>query len=160
MTRLSASVGSYIPFPYISIIRQNLRHFSGWTDNVVAQGTIHHNYFDGTNQRNPSADNLKYAHLYNNYVRGVTSYGHYVRGKTNARIENCYFESAKDPLTADSDAILTATGNTSKSTSGTIADDQGTAFDASEFYSYTLDETADVPGKVQANAGQQESVCS
>ena len=63
-------------------------------------------------------------------------------------------------MTADSGATLTSTGNTYKDTSGTIADDQGTAFDASKFYSYKLDKTADVPSKVQANAGPRESVCS
>ena len=103
---------------------------------------------------------MKYAHLYNNYLRGVTSYGHYARGQTNARIENCYFESTKNPVTADSGATLTSTGNEYKDTSGTIADDQGTAFDAKDFYSYTLDKTADVPSIVKANAGPQESVCS
>src|SRR5688572_24066343 len=75
----------------------------GWTDNVTAQGTIHHNFFDRTNQRNPSADNLLHAHMYNNYMNGVTSYGHYVRGSTNARIENVYFRNTHDPVTVDAE---------------------------------------------------------
>ncbi|CAH0045847.1 unnamed protein product [Clonostachys solani] len=144
-----------------NIFRNHDKTFGiGWTDNLVAQGTIHHNLFDGTNQRNPSADNLKYAHLYNNYLRGITSYGHYARGKTNARVENCYFESSKNPLQADSTATLTGKGNVFKSCTGTQSGDQGTSFDPSSFYQYTLDSASAVPSKVLANAGPQASVCS
>ena len=30
---------------------------AGWTDNVEAEATIHHNHFQNVNQRNPSTDN-------------------------------------------------------------------------------------------------------
>ncbi|KAL4877367.1 pectin lyase fold/virulence factor [Aspergillus karnatakaensis] len=132
----------------------------GWTDNIITQGTIHHVYFDETNQRNPSADNMLHAHLYNNYLRGCGSYGHYIRGATNARVENVYFEDCEDPLTADGDATLTAEGNEYDGTSGTIAENQGTAFDPAEFYDYTLDATDDVPGIVQGSAGPRADVCT
>ncbi|MEU4690925.1 hypothetical protein [Actinoplanes sp. NPDC023714] len=52
----------------------------GWTTNVTARMTIHHNWIYNSNQRNPSADNLQYAHLYNNYLNNVTSCGNYARG--------------------------------------------------------------------------------
>ena len=45
----------------------------GWTDNVTARMTIHHNWIHDTNQRNPSTDNVAYAHLYNNYLENITS---------------------------------------------------------------------------------------
>lgn len=131
----------------------------GWTENVISKGTLHHNYFDGTNQRNPSADNMKYAHLYNNYVRGVTSYGHYMRGATNGRVENVYFEGGTNPLTADSGATLTAVGNIFDGTSGTVAPNKGTSFNPASFYSYTLTPTKDVPTYVKANAGPRANVC-
>jgi pectate lyase len=131
----------------------------GWTENVVARGTIHHNYFDGTNQRNPSADNLQYAHLYNNYVRGVTSYGHYARGTTNMRMENVYFESTKNPVTKDDGAVLNASGNVYQSCTGTVAANSGTAFSPSSYYSYTLDTASNVPTVVKANAGPRATVC-
>ena len=35
----------------------------GWTENVTARMTIHHNWIHDTNQRNPSTDNVAYAHL-------------------------------------------------------------------------------------------------
>ncbi|KAI9148458.1 polysaccharide lyase family 1 protein [Paramyrothecium foliicola] len=131
----------------------------GWTENVIGQGTMHHNYFDKTNQRNPSCDNQKYAHMYNNYIRGVTSYGHYARGRTNMRMENCFFEGAKNPVTKDSGAILNASGNVYKSCSGTIAENSGSAFSPSSFYKYTLDPANNVPGIVKANVGPRASVC-
>ena len=132
----------------------------GWTDNVVAEGTIHHNWFDGTNQRNPSADNLLHAHLYNNYLSGVTSYGHYARGSTDARIENVYFADVADPITADETATLTSTGIIVEGDSGEPAADQGEAFVPGDLYEYALDETEDVPGIVQGSAGPQADVCS
>jgi pectate lyase len=127
---------------------------------VTAEGTAHHNWFDGTNQRNPSADNLRHAHLYNNYLSGVTSYGHYARGGTNARLENIYFLNTKNPITADGGATLTTTGSVFAGSSGQPAANQGTAFKPSDYYQYTLDATVNVPSVVQANAGPRASVCS
>lgn len=131
---------------------------SGWTENVVARGTLHHNWFDRTNQRNPSADNLAQCHMYNNYVLGVTSYGHYARGATNALVENVFFENTRNPLTKDSTAVLNASGNIYRSCTGTIASNSGTSFRPP--YSYSLRPTADVPAYVRANAGPRASICS
>ncbi|KAF6794939.1 ricin b lectin [Colletotrichum sojae] len=142
-----------------NIFRNHDKNFGiGWTDNVTARGTINHNWFDKTNQRNPSADNLAQVHLYNNYLYGITSYGHYARGGTNARVENVFFENSKNPLTKDSGATLYAVGNTYKSCTGTIASNSGTTFTPG--YSYLLTPTADVPAYVEANAGPKASVCS
>ncbi|KAI8313215.1 hypothetical protein K4K61_008581 [Colletotrichum sp. SAR11_59] len=142
-----------------NIFRNHDKTFGiGWTDNVTARGTINHNWFDSTNQRNPSADNLAQVHLYNNYLYGVTSYGHYARGSSNAKVENVFFENTKNPLTKDSGAVLNASGNTYKSCTGTIASNSGTGFTPG--YSYTLTATADVPAYVKANAGPKASVCT
>ncbi|KAF6823216.1 ricin b lectin [Colletotrichum plurivorum] len=142
-----------------NIFRNHDKNFGiGWTDNVSARGTINHNWFDKTNQRNPSADNLAQVHMYNNYLYGITSYGHYARGDTNARVENVFFENSKNPLTKDSGATLYAVGNTYKSCTGTIASNSGTTFTPD--YSYSLTPTADVPAYVKANAGPKASVCS
>ncbi|OLN97185.1 Pectate trisaccharide-lyase 1 [Colletotrichum chlorophyti] len=144
-----------------NIFRNHDKTFGiGWTENVSARGTINHNWFDKTNQRNPSADNLAQVHLYNNYLYGITSYGHYARGSTNARVENVFFENTKNPLTKDSAVVLSASGNTYKSCTGTIASNSGIAFDPKLLYSYTLTPTADVPAYVKANAGPKASVCS
>ncbi|KAK7428415.1 hypothetical protein QQZ08_005034 [Neonectria magnoliae] len=144
-----------------TILRKHNKAFGiGWTDNVVTQMTIHHNYFDETSQRNPSVDNVKYAHLYNNYLVGQTSYGHYARGGTEMRMENCYFENVKNPINADSTAKLDATGNVFDGTSGTTAKNSGDVFDPADFYEYSLDAAQDVPTVVAAGAGRQASICS
>ncbi|KAH8595437.1 pectin lyase fold/virulence factor [Bisporella sp. PMI_857] len=95
-------------FSYTILRNYNNASGIGWTDNLIAQATLYHNYFNNLNQRDPSADNLEYAHLYNNYINNVTSYGHYARGSTNMRVENMYFKLAKNPLTKDDTAVLSA----------------------------------------------------
>ncbi|PSN75144.1 polysaccharide lyase family 1 protein [Corynespora cassiicola Philippines] len=143
-----------------TIFRNHDKAFGiGWTENVTSQITMHHTWFDKTNQRNPSADNIRYAHFYNNYLSGVTSYGHYARGSSEVRIENVYFENTKNPITADSTAKLASSGSVFSGTTGTRAANQGSVFTASQFYQYSLDSTADVPAKVKAQAGRQSSVC-
>ncbi|KAF2220786.1 pectin lyase fold/virulence factor [Elsinoe ampelina] len=101
-----------------------------------------------------------YAHLYNNYVVGAKSYGHYARGKTDMRMENVYFENSKNPITADSTAKLAISGNVYKSTTGTTAKDQGTVFNASSFYKYTLTPSNNVPSVVKAESGPKASICT
>ncbi|PVG01107.1 pectin lyase-like protein [Serendipita vermifera] len=143
-----------------TILRNHNKAFGiGWTDNVTSQITIHHCWFHNTNQRNPSADNIKYAHLYNNYLKNVTSYGHYSRGSTQMRMENVYFESVKNPVTRDDTASLAASGNTYQSCSGTTAANSGSVFTASSYYQYTLDSTSNIPSVVSAGAGRQASIC-
>lgn len=121
--------------------------------------TVHHNYFDETTQRNPSVDNVKYAHLYNNYLVGQTSYGHYARGSTEMRLENCYFENVHNPITMDDTAKLDASGNVFDGTSGSTANNSGDVFDPADFYEYTLDAAKDVPTVVAEGAGRQASIC-
>ncbi|KAF4467222.1 pectinesterase [Fusarium albosuccineum] len=144
-----------------TILRNHNKAFGiGWTDNVVTEMTIHHNYFDQTTQRNPSVDNVKHAHLYNNYLVGQTSYGHYARGSTEMRLENCYFEDVKNPIQADDTAKLSESGSVFKDTSGDTAKSTGDVFDPSEFYEYTLDAAEDVPSIVAEGAGRQASICA
>ncbi|KAJ4314652.1 hypothetical protein N0V84_008779 [Fusarium piperis] len=143
-----------------TILRNHNKAFGiGWTDNVVAEMTIHHNYFDQTKQRNPSVDNVKHAHMYNNYLVGQTSYGHYARGSTEMRLENCYFENVKNPITADSTAKLNQSGSVFKGTKGTTAKNTGNVFDPKDFYQYTADAAEDVPSIVGKGAGRQASIC-
>jgi pectate lyase len=132
----------------------------GWTSNVTARMTIHHNWFRGTNSRNPSADNLAYAHMYNNYLQNVTGYGNLVRGSTKAVVENSYFQSVTDPYYVQDSGELVQRGNITVSSSwrsGRIRE-RGSAFNPGSFYSYTLHPAADVPGLVQTHSGPQASI--
>ena len=58
----------YVTVSYNRFDNHNKAFGIGWTTNVKTQITIDHNWFSGTKQRNPSADNCAYAHLYNNYL--------------------------------------------------------------------------------------------
>ncbi|WP_432969094.1 RICIN domain-containing protein [Dactylosporangium sp. CA-233914] len=129
----------------------------GWTDNVTARATIHHNWFHDTNQRNPSADNLAYAHLYDNYLQNIASYGNYSRGSTKMVLENSYFDNVNNPYYPDSTAQLKQSGSIVVNSSGR-RETSGSAFDPHSFYSYTLDPAADVPNLVKTYAGPQSNI--
>lgn len=96
----------------------------GWTDNVVTDITIHHNWIRETEQRNPSTDNAAHAHLYNNFLEDVagtdikSSYGNYSRGRTAMVLENSYFQGVNNPVIKDSTASIVQKGNTFVGTSG------------------------------------------
>lgn len=126
----------------------------GWTDNLVAEMTIHHNFIRDTNQRNPSTDNVLRAHLFNNFLRNVESYGNYSRGGTNMVLQNSVFLNVKDPHYYD-DGTLVAIGNEYRGTSGQT-ESSGTSFsffDPGDYYSYTLDPVSEVEDLLDRCAG-------
>ncbi|THV40149.1 pectate lyase family protein [Glycomyces buryatensis] len=128
----------------------------GWTENVTARMTIHHNWIHDTSQRNPSTDNVEYAHLYNNYLENISSYGNLSRGATSMVLENSYFENVKDPYYVESDAAqLRESGSICVDCTGR-QETNGEAFDPGEFYEYTLDAAEDVPALLGEYGGPQE----
>ncbi|MFF2326126.1 MULTISPECIES: pectinesterase family protein [unclassified Streptomyces] len=136
----------------------------GWTENVKTQITIDHNWFNGTKQRNPSADNCAYAHLYNNYLSAqvadgdpVWTYGNWARGRTRMVIENSYYEDVQHPYQADDTAELVQRGSILKNTTGRT-DAWGAAFRPRDLYPYTLDRAADVPKLVTRDSGPQKTI--
>ncbi|KUL29700.1 RICIN domain-containing protein [Actinoplanes awajinensis] len=141
-----------------NVLAENNKAFGiGWTDNVTARMTIHHNWIHDTNQRNPSTDNVAYAHLYNNYLQKVASYGNYARGATKMVLENSYFDTVKDPYYPDATAQLKQSGSILVSCTGNQTT-SGSAFTPSSFYSYTLDAAADVPALLRQYAGPQATI--
>ncbi|MBG0854245.1 right-handed parallel beta-helix repeat-containing protein [Streptomyces spinoverrucosus] len=135
----------------------------GWTENVVTDITIHHNWIRETEQRNPSTDNAAHAHLYNNFLEDTpntsitSSYGNYSRGKTKMVLENSYFQGFKNPVTKDSTATVVQRGNLFSGTSGRN-ESGGTAFDPKAYYPYTLDKAADVPALLKSGTGPRTSI--
>ncbi len=135
----------------------------GWTENVVTDITIHHNWIRETEQRNPSTDNAAHAHLYNNFLEDVagtginSSYGNYSRGATKMVLENSYFQGMKNPVIKDSTASIVQKGNTFVGTSGRN-ESGGTAFDPKTYYAYTPDKTADVPALLKSGVGPRSSI--
>ncbi|OXY99575.1 pectin esterase [Streptomyces diastatochromogenes] len=154
----------YLTVSYNRFTHHNKAFGIGWTPNVVTQITIDHNWFSGTKQRNPSADNCAYAHLYNNYLSNqvadgdtVWTYGNWSRGHTKMVIENSYYDGVQHPYQADDTAELVQRGSILRNTTGRT-DEHGTAFDPRAFYAYHLDPAAAVPALVEHFSGPQARI--
>ncbi|MEU7483764.1 pectinesterase family protein [Streptomyces sp. NPDC042319] len=154
---------TYLTVSWNRLENHNKAFGIGWTDNVTADITVHHNWFRETEQRNPSTDNVAHAHLYNNYLQdepgtGITSsYGNYSRGRTSMLLENSYFDGVDNPVIKDDTASLVQRGNVFKGTEGRN-ESGGTAFDPKTYYPYSLDAVADVPGLVKAGSGPRATL--
>lgn len=154
---------TYVTVSWNRLSQDNKAFGIGWTENVVTDITIHHNWIRETEQRNPSTDNAAHAHLYNNFLEDVagtdinSSYGNYSRGATRMVLENSWFQGFKNPVIKDSTASIVQKGNTFVGTSGRN-ESGGTAFDPTTYYTYTLDKTADVPALLKSGAGPRSSI--
>jgi pectin methylesterase-like acyl-CoA thioesterase len=143
-----------------NILSDNNKSFGiGWTPNLTAQMTIHHNWIYNSIQRNPSIDNVARAHLYNNYLQNVSSYGNYVRGLTKAVIENSYFDTVHNPYYVEAGELVQRGNRTVNCTwSDGLVTEKGAAFDPSAFYSYTLDPVENVPALLRSQSGPQATI--
>ncbi|WP_189215320.1 MULTISPECIES: pectinesterase family protein [Streptomyces] len=154
---------TYVTVSWNRLSNNNKAFGIGWTENVTADLTIHHNWFQEVEQRNPSADNIAHAHLYNNYLEDVagtginSSYGNYARGRTKMVLENSYFQGFRNPVQKDGTAALVQRGNVFSGTSGRN-ESGGTAFDPKSYYDYTLDAAADVPSVVRSGTGPRSTI--
>jgi pectate lyase len=148
---------SYLTVSWNVLAEGNKSFGIGWTTNVTSRMTIHHNWIHHTGQRNPSTDNVAYAHLYNNHLQNVTGYGNYARGATKMVLENSYFDTVNDPYYPDSTAQLRQSGSVLVNCTGDRVT-SGSAFTPGSFYSYTLDAAADVPALLRQYAGPQANI--
>ncbi|MEU6910414.1 pectinesterase family protein [Streptomyces coeruleorubidus] len=154
----------YVTVSHNQFTNNNKTFGIGWTPNVKTQITVDHNWFRGTKQRNPSADNVAYAHLYNNYLSSqlsdgdpVWTYGNWSRGRTKMVIENSFYDGVQHPYQADATAELVQRGSILRNTTGRH-DAWGTAFDPRAFYDYRLDPAAAVPTLVKRFSGPQKRI--
>ncbi|MEU8814808.1 RICIN domain-containing protein [Actinoplanes sp. NPDC048796] len=149
---------SYLTVSWNVLSSNNKAFGIGWTDNVTARMTIHHNWIHDTNQRNPSVDNVALAHLYNNYLQNITSYGNLSRGATKLVLENSYFDNVKNPYYNDTSAAqLKQSGSIVVNSSGK-QQTNGSAFTPSAYYPYSPDPAADVPSLLKTYAGPQATI--
>ncbi|MDQ0960854.1 pectate lyase [Streptomyces sp. B4I13] len=156
---------TYLTVSWNKLSQENKAFGIGWTTNVTADITIHHNWVRETEQRNPSTDNVAHAHLYNNFLEDVagtdikSSYGNYSRGKTNMVLENSYFQGMTNPVVRDATATLVQRGNLFSGTSGkNETGGSGAAWNPKTYYPYTLDKTADVPALLKSGTGPRGSI--
>jgi pectin methylesterase-like acyl-CoA thioesterase/pectate lyase len=149
---------SYLTVSWNVLATSNKAFGIGWTDNVTSRMTIHHNWIHDTNQRNPSTDNVALAHLYNNYMQNITSYGNLSRGATRMVLENSYFDKVNNPYYIDTTAAqLKQSGSIVVNSTGR-QQANGSAFTPGSYYTYTLDKAADVPGLLKTYAGPQANI--
>jgi pectate lyase len=145
---------SYLTVSWNVLEEGNKSFGIGWTTNATSRMTIHHNWIRATAQRNPSIDNVAFAHLYNNYLQDITSYGNLSRGAAKTVIENSYYERVHNPFRRDTTAAsLTQTGSVLVDTTGR-AETGGTTFRPAGQPSITCGTGTDLrPVELEAVAG-------
>lgn len=135
--------------------------------------TFHHNYYDNIEQRTPLVRHAT-VHTYNNYWSNAagTKQIHYINSRMYAQVlvEGNYFENIDNPLLASDDSpepgCWEANANTLVNISYSRTPGDGAlvipSISGGQFsstcsvsvpYSYNLDNSADIPAIVKANAG-------
>jgi pectate lyase len=117
--------------------------------------SYHHNFFDGSTQRNPRVRFGEPVHVYNNYYLHITGYGVASQMNAGVLVENNYFDDVEKPTRVDvggDPGRIVARGNINVNTEDPIVE-RGSVQEASQFYTYTLDAAANVPAIVSAGAG-------
>ncbi|MEU8420861.1 cellulose binding domain-containing protein [Micromonospora sp. NPDC048835] len=115
--------------------------------------SYHHNYFDGSNQRNPRVRFGNPVHVYNNYYRANGGYGVASTENAGVLVEGNYFENVDDPYhrgEGDSGpgSLVARNNHFVNSPTG-----QAGGSVASIPYSYQLDTASNVKSIVTAGAG-------
>jgi pectate lyase len=115
--------------------------------------TYHHNYFDGTNQRNPRVRYGNPVHVYNNYYRDIGDYGVASTVEAGVLVEGNYFENVEDPFhrgegSSPAGALVARSNHFVNSGSGQT----GGTVNAIP-YSYSMDQASNVRTIVTNGAG-------
>lgn len=119
--------------------------------------SYHHNWFDGTSGRHPRVRFSELCHVFNNYYVD-NDYGIASTCDAEVLVEGNYFKNVDDPTlvgygsSGDGDLVErdnVFVGSGSPQTRGNVPE-------ASSYYSYTLDNAADIPRIVGAGAGVAE----
>ncbi|MGS2642121.1 pectate lyase family protein [Streptosporangium sp. G12] len=126
---------------------------NGAEDRGHLRVTYHHNWLDGTNQRNPRVRFGNPVHVYNNYYSNVSGYGVASTEGAGVLVEGNYFENVDDPYhlgeAASGPGTLVARNNY---LTGSGSGQQGGSV-ASIPYSYSLDGASSVKSIVTSGAG-------
>jgi len=117
--------------------------------------SYHHNFFDGSAQRNPRVRFGEPVHVYNNYFLNITGYGIASQMNAGVLVENNYFDNVEKPTRVDvggDPGRIVVRGNINVNTEDPLVE-RGTVQEASQFYNYQLDPAANIPALVSAGAG-------
>jgi pectate lyase len=125
------------------------------TDKGHLKVSIHHNFFDGSRQRHPRVRFGEPVHVYNNYFRANELYAVASTMDAGVLVEGNYFESVPHPILVgygDSGPGRVVQRNNIFAGSG-VPQTAGTVQEPRTYYSYVLDNPADVPRIVRAGVG-------
>jgi pectate lyase len=119
--------------------------------------TMHHNYIESTDGRNPS---LRFGavHMYNNYFKDITDYGIAARQGAHALIQNNVYENVNLPITTNKftgEGYACESGNIFTNSGANSITRTGCDFWTSSVlpYTYTLDAASSVTTVVPPNVG-------
>ncbi|GIE95380.1 pectate trisaccharide-lyase [Paractinoplanes rishiriensis] len=127
---------------------------NGAQDSGRLRTTYHHNYFNGSDQRNPRVRFAPIVHVYNNYYND-NSYGVASTNDSGLFVEGNYFFSVNNPgrvVFSGPEGRMFQRDNILVDCNHEI-EVRGTVTDPRTFYSYTADSAASVPTIVPAGAG-------
>ena len=117
--------------------------------------TYHHNWFDQTPQRNPRVRFGEPVHVFNNYYLHNTDVGVACQANAGCMVEGNYFDNVEEPMTihyTGPTGRMVERNNVFVNGSGNPVVG-GTVQEPSLYYSYALDNAADVRSIVMAGAG-------
>jgi pectate lyase len=129
-------------------------HSDSQTSDVTMKVTYHHNYFDSTGQRHPRVRYGK-AHVYNNYYRKNILYGVSSNDGADVLVEGNYFLNVPLPMDTSRDGSIPGDVVERNNVFNNCGPYQtrGTAFEASAYYNYSLDDPNALPEMLNAYAG-------
>ncbi|XKK37766.1 right-handed parallel beta-helix repeat-containing protein [Nocardiopsis sp. ARC36] len=113
--------------------------------------TVHHNYFDGTSGRHPSARSAEHVHVFNNYYRANPEYGVRSTHDANVLVEGNYFDGTPVSVAPEDEEPGNVVTRDNLLVDSAQPDLRGAVPDPP--YTYELDDTATVPDVVAAGAG-------
>ncbi|WP_107081799.1 pectate lyase family protein [Streptomyces sp. SBT349] len=131
---------------------------NGDQDTGNLRATYHHNFFDGTAERNPRVRFADPVHVFNNYylgIGGTDSYGVATAMDAGVLVEGNYFEDVESPTKIqifESDPGRLVERDNVYAGSGAPESD-GTVTEPSTYYAYTVEDAATVPDTVTAGVG-------
>jgi pectate lyase len=116
--------------------------------------TYHHNWFDDTPQRNPRVRFGDPVHVFNNYYFSNSDVGVACQLNSGCMVEGNYFEDVEEPATIHySGPVGRLVARLNVFVNSGTPEPGGTVQEPSAFYSYVLDNPADVKAIVTQGAG-------
>jgi pectate lyase len=130
-------------------------HSDSQTDDTgYLKTTVHHNFFDGTEQRHPRV-RFGEVHVFNNFFLANVLYGVASTMDAKVVVEGNYFQNVPHPTHSgyqESGPGDLVQRNNFFDNSGT-PEVRGTAFDPTAAYSYVMENPTTLPALVRAKAG-------